>query len=171
MNKTLVLVFIFVLAFAGGYYYLSSNSTPSNTPEITQKADSPTITFNPATLKLKVGESQTVALDLDPLSLPVVGLTLELIYDPTQIELISLTNSGAMPNTLASAKINNGVASISLATPPSSPGISSPTQVISLQIKALNSTSSTLSISPSSQLVSTTQDGNLLSSYATLQIN
>ena len=173
MNKTIALITVILVATLGFYLIktspFSSSKTAENTP--LQQVSGSSISFDPAMINLTLGQQATVNIQLDPDKLSVAAVTISLSYDPTLLKIVSLKNGTMFTNILSSAKIQNGKATLSVATPPDSKGESLAGTVATVTVQSLSNKASNISFNTDTMAVALEQDGNILKNIGTLKVN
>lgn len=176
-NKSaLIAVGILVVGVLTFYLMSSSKTSTLNTTQTTPTEtvatlNAPSLKFTPATLKLAKDAESTVSVTLDQDKHTTVGVTLAIKYDPTKVTISQVKNGTLFPTVLSSAKIEGGMAEISVATPPDSKGQTTAGTVVTFQVRGLSSASSTITFGDDTIVAATDLEGNILKSKGTLKIN
>lgn len=79
-------------------------------------APATTLALSPTNLSKKVGEVFSLEVTIDTGDNQVVAVELHLVFDPTKLEVQTITNGPLFPNVLASGVVEQGIASIAVGT-------------------------------------------------------
>lgn len=77
-------------------------------------APATTLALSPANLSKRVGDIFSLEVTIDTGNNQVVAAELHLVFDPTKLEVQTITNGPLFPNVLASGVVERGIASITV---------------------------------------------------------
>lgn len=104
-------------------------------------AASSTLSFNPPSTSVKVGDQFDMIVKIDPGQNIVSYVKLSITYDHQKLEAINITPSSSFPTTFAGPTISNGNASIEVGIGADvTRAIQAPTQVATITFKAIATT-------------------------------
>lgn len=137
------LIFIlFVVSIVVGAY-LTRN--PSLVPQIQKPqvtlAPSTSLSMNPGTLNLKVGEKQTVSVDLS--TIPVSAIDLGINFDPSVVSISNVTNGEVFDKVIVN-KVAEGKMMYSASVSPDNPTETKEGTVLTFTVTALKPVETTL---------------------------
>lgn len=140
-----ILLFIIILILLGGIplmvFYVGQRQ------ELRKKAaPATTLSLTPASLTKKIDDTFSLEVSLDSGENQIVAAELHLTYDPTKIEVQSITNGPLFPNILASGTIENGAVSIAVGAADAKQPVTGTGTVAVIKIKALAATDAPTSI-------------------------
>ena len=167
MSKAILWISAIAIILIGAIYLLKPAPSPMSESQIA----GPSLTFSPNKLSLAPGKQTTIQVSFDPAGLPASALTLSLSFDPSLLKVISLKGDKLFSNVLSATKLGSGTATLSLATPPDSQGVTQAGTVATLVIESLSIAGSTLTFGADTMAVSISQDGNILQNMGQLTIN
>jgi len=123
-----------------------SQETPVETDVTTQaQLPSTSLELTPATLSLKVGETQKVSVSLS--SLTVTAIDVALLFDPANIS-VSVIQNGVVFDTVIQSKTNAGQILYSAAVNPTNKDSLRTGEVVSFMVTAKKASTSTISFDP-----------------------
>lgn len=134
-----ILVFIVILTLLGGIpllvFYVGQRQ------ELRKKAaPATTLSLAPASLTKKINDTFSLEVTLDSGENQIVAAELHLTYDPTKLEVQSITNGPLFPNILASGTIENGAVSIAVGAADAKRPVTGTGTVAVIKMKAINMT-------------------------------
>lgn len=134
----LILVSIFLLgAIPVGIYLVGQNQ------EIRKRAaPATTLAITPSTAQKKIGDTFSMEVAIDTGENQVVAAELHLVYDPTKLEMETISNGALFPNILASGSIEAGAASITVGAADVKQPIKGTGAVAVIRLKAIAKTDS-----------------------------
>lgn len=104
------------------------------------------IALSPASVTKAPGDEFTLEARLDTGDNQVVAVQINLVYDPTKLEALTITNGTLFPNILSSGVVGNGTASIAVGAANTTTPIHGTGTAAVIKFKALASTTSPVSI-------------------------
>lgn len=117
------------------------------TQELRKKAAPATsLTLSPSTVAKKVGEEFTLEAKINTAENQVVATEIDLIFDPTKLEAISITNGAKFPNILSSGAVGSGTASITVGAANTTSPITGTGTAAIIKFKALAATTAPISV-------------------------
>ena len=134
----LILVSVFLLgAIPVGIYLVGQNQ------ELRKRAAPATmLAIKPSTAQKNVGDSFSMEVSIDTGENQIVAAELHLIYDPTKLEMESISNGPLFPNILASGAIEGSAASITVGAADVKQPIKGSGSVAVIRLKAIAKTDS-----------------------------
>lgn len=115
--------------------------------EIRKKAaPATTLSFSPASVTKKTGETFALEVTIDTAENQVVAAELHVVYDPTKLEAQTITNSSLFPNILASGVVDRGTATITVGTTDTKKPAKGVGTVAVVRFKALDKTDTPTSV-------------------------
>ncbi|MCL4360258.1 Ig-like domain-containing protein [Patescibacteria group bacterium] len=143
MKKLLLLisVLIILVAIPATVYLVSQQQ------ELRKKAaPATTLSLTPATLTRQVGDTFPLEVSIDTGDNQVVAAEIHLVFDPTVLQAVSITNSSLFPSILTSGVVDNGVASITVGAANVQTPVHGTGTVAVVQMKALSTTAGPVSV-------------------------
>ncbi len=104
------------------------------------------ISLTPASVTKAVNDEFTVEARIDTADNQVVATQINIVFDPTKLEAISITNGTLFPNILSSGVVGNGTASIAVGAANTTTPIHGTGTAAVIRFKALAATTSPVSI-------------------------
>jgi hypothetical protein len=104
------------------------------------------IAFSPASVTKAVGEEFTLEARINTADNQVVATQINVTYDPTKLEAVSITNGTLFPNILSSGVVGNGTASIAVGAANTTTPIHGSGTAAVVKFKAIAATSSPISV-------------------------
>lgn len=134
-----ILVFIVILILLGGIpllvFYVGQRQ------ELRKKAaPATTLSLAPASLTKKIDDTFSLEVTLDSGENQIVAAELHLTFDPTKLEVQSITNGPLFPNILASGTIENGAVSIAVGAADAKQPVTGTGTVAVIKMKAIAAT-------------------------------
>lgn len=118
------------------------------TQELRKKAAPATsLTLSPATVAKKVGEEFTLEIKINTAENQVVATEINLTFDPTKLEALTIDKGAKFPNILSSGTVGSGTATIALGAENTTSPITGVGTAAVVTFKALATTTSPVSIS------------------------
>lgn len=121
----------------------------------------PTLALSPATKSLTVGETATAGILLNTDTQSVAAVELHLTYDPSALEIVSVTRGTVLSVALGTESHANGAISMAMGSDPSTPYKGSDI-IGTITYKALKAGTSSLSFAQTTQVASIEVDTNAL---------
>lgn len=109
-------------------------------------APASTLSFSPANKSMKVGETVTLEAMLDTADNQVAAVQVNVVFDPTKLEAVSITNGSFAPSVYTAGKTGSGTASITVGAANAAAPLHGQGSVAILKLKALTATSPTVSV-------------------------
>jgi hypothetical protein len=97
------------------------------------------LSLSPNTINISPDEESTVDVQMITGGSEVAAISLEFTYDPSSIEIASISNGTLLPNMLMEPQIENGKASLALAVSPDAGGQTDSGTIATIHLKALGS--------------------------------
>ncbi len=104
------------------------------------------IALSPASVTKAPNEEFTLEARLDTGDNQVVAAQINIVYDPTKLEALTITNGTLFPNILSSGVVGNGTASIAVGAANTTTPIHGTGTAAVIKFKALSSTTSPVSV-------------------------
>lgn len=124
----------------------------SRNQELRKKAaPATTLSLSPSVVTKKVGEEFTLEAMINTADNQVVASEIQLAFDPTKLEAISITNGIKFPLILVSGTIESGTASISVGAANTTTPITGSGTAAIITFKALDATTAPISVSFTSE--------------------
>lgn len=140
-----ILIFIVILILLGGIPLLVF--FVGQRQELRKKAaPATTLSLTPASLTKKIDDTFSLEVALDSGENQIIAAELHLTYDPTKLEVQSITNGPPFPNILASGAIENGAVSIAVGAADTKKPVTGTGTVAIIKMKALAITETPTSI-------------------------
>lgn len=142
--KKIVFILIGIVLLLGipATVFLSSRNQ-----ELRKKAaPATTLTLSPSVVTKKVGEEFTLEAKINTADNQVVAAQINLTFDSTKLEAISITNGAAFPNILSSGAIDAGTASIAVGAVNTTTPITGTGTAAIIKFKTLTATTTPISI-------------------------
>lgn len=138
----LILIGIITLLAIPATVYLSSKNQ-----ELRKKAAPATsLSLSPATITKKVGEEFTLEAKINTAENQVVATEINLTFDATKLEAVSITNGAAFPSILSSGSVGAGTASIAVGAANTTTPVKGTGTAAVIKFKALAATSAPISV-------------------------
>ncbi len=151
--------------------YLSSIAQPLTVAEVTSSG-SINLFFDPPTASLQLGSTIDLNLKISTEgSTKATGVTVDLAYDPSLIQIVSVTRGDFFSSALEDADIVSEGVSFTYVTPPSSGGRSGSGTVATIKVKSLKPGSSNISFRPGTVATAYAVEGNTLKSNTGVAIS
>lgn len=116
--------------------------------ELRKKAAPATsLTLSPATITKKIGEEFTLEIKINTAENQVVATEINLAFDPTKLEALTIDKGAKFPNILSSGTVGSGTATIALGAENTTSPITGVGTAAIVTFKTLAATSSPVSIS------------------------
>lgn len=142
--KKLLLIFVSLLllgAIPVGIFLVGQNQ------EIRKRAaPATTLAITPATVRKNIGDTFSMEVVIDTGENQVVAAELHLVYDPTKLEMETVSNGPLFPNILASGTVEAGTASITVGASDVKQPIKGTGTVAVIRLKGLAKTDSPTAI-------------------------
>lgn len=137
-----ILVSIFLLgAIPVGIYLVGQNQ------ELRKKAaPATTLAITPATIQKNVGDEFSLEVTIDSGENQVVAAELHIVFDPSKLEMETISNGPLFPNILASGAIEGGTASITVGAADVKQPIKGTGTVAVVKLKAIAKTDSPVAV-------------------------
>ncbi|MEK7577305.1 MAG: Ig-like domain-containing protein [Patescibacteria group bacterium] len=138
----LILIGIITLLAIPATVFLSMRSQ-----ELRKKAaPATTLTLSPTTVTKKIGDEFTLEAKINTGDNQAIATEINLIFDATKLEAISITNGAAFPNILSSGSVGAGTASIAVGAANTTTPVKGAGTAAVIKFKALAATTSPISI-------------------------
>lgn len=137
----LIASFLIIGVLPVGIYLVSTRQEIRN-----KAAPATTLFITPVSLTKNIGDTFSLEVNIDTGENQIVAAELHLTYDPTKLEVQSVTNGPLFPNILSSGTIENGAVSIAVGAADTKQPITGTGAVAIIKIKALATTDGPSSI-------------------------
>lgn len=137
----LITILLIIGVLPVGIYLVSTRQEIRN-----KAAPATTLSIAPVSLTKNIGDTFSLEVNLDTGENQIVAAELHLTYDPTKLEVQSITNGPLFPNILTSGTIENGAVSIAVGAADAKQPVTGTGTVAIIKIKALATTEGPSSI-------------------------